>query len=149
MKNNNNIALIVPLIFIDQLSKQLSLRLTQEIELGVLKIEPHLNYSSALSIYKGPTEHVTILQIILLIIVLVFANKLRKYINNIGLNLVLAGGISNIIDRFTIYPYQLKGGVVDMINIADKVTINLADILITIGIVVMILNQKKTIKGNL
>lgn len=55
---------------------------------------------------------------------------------------ILLGGSSNVYDRF------MHGGVIDVVNIFGLATINLADLLITAGIVGFLLNNQNQKPNN-
>ncbi|HBB37293.1 MAG: Lipoprotein signal peptidase [Candidatus Moranbacteria bacterium GW2011_GWC1_45_18] len=64
--------------------------------------------------------------------------KSRKYFDKTAFILILAGAISNMIDRIA------RGCVVDFIDINFWPVFNLADIYITIGVAMLILNTIKS-----
>ncbi len=79
---------------------------------------------------------------IILLIYLIFNTDFSKFSNMLAISLIIAGAISNILDRF-IYGY-----VVDYINLPSFLsfwpTFNLADIFIVIGLVVYLYNFFKS-----
>ena len=96
----------------------------------------------------------TILAIIFIIYLLKKAikkNNTEKY----PLALILGGALGNIVDRiFTIFQFSGYGGVLDFIQIGISEQIqypwvfNFADIAITIGIILLIVNEFSRIKKN-
>ena len=122
------------LVITDQLTKKIALSLKNPLNLGPVTIEATYNPHSALSLYQGPLLYLTILQTICVVSLLLFSRKIKNYLTNTGYVLVLAGGISNLLDRVFNAKNILDGAVIDMINLFDLVTINLADILITLGL---------------
>ena len=122
------------LVITDQLTKKIALSLKNPLNLGPVTIEATYNPHSALSLYQGPLLYLTILQTICVVSLLIFSRKIKNYLTNTGYVLVLAGGISNLLDRVFNAKNILDGAVIDMINLFDLVTINLADILITLGL---------------
>ncbi len=130
------------LVITDQLTKKIALSLENPINLGPITIEATYNPHSALSLYQGPLLYLTILQTICVISLLIFSEKIKNYLTNTGYILVLAGGVSNLLDRAINAKNILDGAVIDMINLFDLVTINLADILITLGILTIFLKKE-------
>ena len=103
------------------------------------------NYGVAFSMLSFLEGSLKYIQIIVLIIALVyiFLNKsiFEKYY--IQISMLLAGGISNILDRFT------YGGVVDYFYWHywfDFAVFNLADVMIDIAVVFIIFKHYKTYK---
>lgn len=72
-----------------------------------------------------------------LLIYLLFFDK--KYFN-FGLVLILAGAISNILDRL------FYGGVVDYISLGNLTNFNFSDLMIIIGVIIYFLKLKKPYK---
>ena len=130
------------LVITDQLTKKIALSLKDPLNLGPITIEATYNPHSALSLYQGPLLYLTILQTICVVSLLIFSRKIKNYLTNTGYILVLAGGISNLLDRVFNANKILDGAVIDMINLFDLVTINLADILITLGVLTIFLKKE-------
>lgn len=74
--------------------------------------------------------------ILILLLIIILENK--KIISNNSFVLVVAGAISNIVDRL------IYGGSVDYISILNYPTFNLADVLIVIGCLILILEMMKS-----
>jgi len=76
--------------------------------------------------------------------ILWLAIKRSWFFQNWGFLLIVAGGVSNIIDRV------FYGGVVDFINIGQLPVFNLADVMISLGVIFIIIGfvgkNKKTEK---
>lgn len=112
--------LIIPLIIIDQLVKYINLKY----------------YPSAVSINKGVVFgfinniYLVIILTFIGIVVLYYLFKNNNKNNIFPIVLILAGAISNIIDRF------VYGGVIDYINLFNYSQLNIADIYIFIGVAV-------------
>jgi len=66
--------------------------------------------------------------------------NLRLKSTQILIGLVLGGSLGNLIDRF------IKGSVTDFITLGNFPVFNLADIMITLGIFLLLLNYKKLSK---
>ena len=130
------------LVITDQLTKKIALSLKDPLNLGPITIEATYNPHSALSLYQGQLLYLTILQTICVVSLLIFSRKIKNYLTDTGYVLVLAGGVSNLLDRAINANKILDGAVIDMINLFDLVTINLADILITLGVLTIFLKKE-------
>jgi lipoprotein signal peptidase len=130
------------LVITDQLTKKIALSLKDPLNLGPITIETTYNPHSALSLYQGPLLYLTILQTICVVSLLIFSRKIKNYLTDTGYVLVLAGGVSNLLDRAINANKILDGAVIDMIKLFDLVTINLADILITLGVLTIFLKKE-------
>lgn len=69
---------------------------------------------------------------VLIILILYSQSKTNLILNPYNLIPIIFGGISNVFDRF------MYGGVIDVIHIRGLATINIADVLIFVGIVGLI-----------
>lgn len=67
---------------------------------------------------------------LVLAIIFYFSQKNKIYLNPVIL--IVAGGLSNLIDRF------VRGGVVDFINLKFWPSFNVADVIITAGVIWLI-----------
>ncbi len=134
LKRTVIISLII--IIIDQILKIIAIKLCSnsniEIIKNVLYIDKLKNVGMAFGINKGNLKNIIITSFVLLFIIrYLFAQK--KFLNIItltSLDLVIGGGISNLIDRI------FRGGVVDFIKVFDFPVFNIADVMIIVGIVV-------------
>ena len=138
MKNKKSalivISLIIVLILLDQISKIFIIINPENIIIkGILRFKITENTGGAFGIGEGSTITYIITNIVVLGIIIKFmvnGNKLIDKKTKILLSLILAGGISNLIDRIT------RGYVIDFIDITELIKfpiLNLADIYITIG----------------
>lgn len=107
------------------------------------------NYGVAFSMFAFLQEYLKFIQIAIMVggIIYLILNKDVFSLYYIPVSLLLAGGISNILDRF------IHGGVVDYVYWHcgfDFAIFNLADVLIDIAVVLIIIisykNDKKTTK---
>lgn len=110
--------IILPLVFLDQVAKLVAVKYFIYIcnSLGVFGLA-----MGGIPVYLG---------VLLLVSYSIFLEK-RKYAL-VGLACIFAGGFSNIIDRL------LFGCVRDFIRILNFPTFNLADVFITIGVILVI-----------
>jgi lipoprotein signal peptidase len=135
--------LLITLVLTDQITKKIALGIKDPLNIGPFTIESTFNPYSALSLYQGPLLYLTILQTICVAGLIIFSQKVKNHLTNTGYILLLAGGISNLLDRAINANGFLDGAVIDMVKIADLVTINLADILITLGLLTMFIKRNK------
>lgn len=138
MKNKKSalilISIIALLILLDQISKIfIIINPENTIIKGILSFKITENTGGAFGIGQGSTITYIVTNIVVLGIIIKFmvnGNQLIDKKTKILLSLILAGGISNLIDRI------FRGYVIDFIDITELVkfpVINLADIYITIG----------------
>lgn len=121
------------IIVLDQLLKYIAIKFCSEVNIeiipGILTLSQIENTGIAFGLNEGNLKNIIITSaIIFFMIRYLFTQK--KFINKITLttvDFIIAGGISNIIDRI------FRGGVVDFIKISDFPIFNLADICIVIG----------------
>lgn len=141
MKKNNIVKLIflitIFLITIDQISKFIIQYKysEQNIENLIFKIELVQNEGIAFGLNSGNTKNI-ILTIFILLIIIHFIKTKKHIIDKktaIAISLILAGGISNLLDRI------FKGAVVDFIKIDKFAIFNLADCYIVIGWILFII----------
>ena len=139
------VIIITILIVIDQVSKFLIVSLFPEgIGNDYLKIETVKNTGMAFGFNEGNVRNIFLSIFVLAIVINFIKNQLERLDKKtiISLSLVLAGGISNLIDRF------FRGGVLDFIKIPIipnfiKIykfpTFNIADLYVVIGWVLLII----------
>lgn len=145
MKKYISIIGIILFIIIDQILKVLCARDLMLID-GVLKFSNIQNTGGAFGIFNTNIIMITILNLILIALMIRFIIIRRKYMNNlvyIGLLFLIAGGISNLIDRI------FRGYVVDYIDftqIIDFPVFNLADIVLVVGWFLLIIGILKDIR---
>lgn len=145
MKNKKiKILLIISIsiIVIDQFTKFLINKFIKDsvkIIPRIFEIEIIKNVGIAFGINSGNIKNIFI-TLIFLALIIYFIKKQFKLIDiktMISLSLMLAGGISNLIDRIT------RGGVLDFIKISTFPIFNIADISIVIGWILLVINIVK------
>lgn len=151
MKKNKIIRVIIVitivLILLDQLSKMLIIKYYQSpIEKGIFGIVLIQNTGMAFGFSSGNTKNIVLTMIVLLIVINFIRNQKDRIDTKtaIALSLVLAGGISNLIDRV------LKGGIVDFIKIKNFAIFNIADCYVVLGwilLIVFLIKFNKEIVG--
>ena len=124
--------LIILMIVIDQISKYGIKQVTNDIILcnGMLVLKKVVNTGLAFSINQESNKINILMTLVVFIIIANFIKNQSKYLDTkteIALSLVIAGGISNLLDRI------LNGGVIDFIAITSFPIFNIADIIIVIG----------------
>lgn len=103
------------------------------------------NYGAAFSLFEGDRLFLIIASIVVIGFIIYYYRRYK--ILQTGFDLILAGSISNLIDRV------FRGYVVDFINIGLWPVFNLADVYNVLGVLMIILvlkkkNLKKLLKKN-
>lgn len=124
------------LILLDQISKiVLQYNYKEPVGNGLIRITIVENTGMAFGFNSGNTKNM-ILTMIVLLLIFNFIRTQKDMIDTktaIAVGFILAGGISNLIDRI------VRGGVMDFIHIKNFAVFNLADCYIVIGWILMIL----------
>lgn len=142
------LGLILILIIVDQVLKIGVIKDGQEIIPNMIKITYEINTGGAFSIGEGNIFQFIVINIIVLGLIirfLVIQFKNMNTITKVVLSFILAGGISNFIDRI------FRGFVVDYIDITQIFkfpVFNLADAYVVLGWTMLILSTiRYTFKG--
>lgn len=139
------IIVIIMFIILDQLTK---IYLAKDMMLigGIIKFSSVQNTGGAFGIFNTNIITILILNVIIIGMIIRFLILKRNYMSKtvyIALILMVAGGISNLIDRV------FRGYVVDFIDITQIVNFpvfNLADIILVIGWALLIIGVIKDLK---
>ncbi|WP_251197961.1 signal peptidase II [Anaerotardibacter muris] len=105
---------------------------------GIVELKLAHNFGAAWSSFSGMTMGLIVVTFILCIVIVTYAlmvSKAASMLEMVGLALVFAGGVGNLIDR------MVNGYVIDFISplFIDFPTFNIADTGITCGIVCVII----------
>ena len=134
MLNVKDSFLILFLIALDQIIKFL---ITDRIII-IFKF-PFINYSenygAAFSLFENERIFLIIASLVIIGFVIYYYSKYKNL--QLGLSLILAGAISNLIDRI------FRGYIVDFINVGIWPVFNLADVYNFIGVLMIIFVLKK------
>jgi signal peptidase II len=143
------IAVAVVVIAIDQIAKLLVVAHLEgkpptTVIPGLLYLDVIRNSGAAFSMATGLTWVFSLVAIAVAVAIVWVAPRLRSVGWAIGLGLVLAGALGNLIDRLFRAPAPLRGHVVDFISLFHPLgqgfaVFNLADSSITIGGVLIVL----------
>lgn len=143
-KKKIGIILAVVVILLDQLTKVLMLNRQITIIPNLLEFTYTENTGGAFGIASSKLFLIILVSILILGIIFKFIKERETQIDKnvlLSLYLILAGGISNLIDRV------FRGYVIDFIdiNILNFPNFNIADICITLGIFVLIIIVAKSL----
>lgn len=129
------------LLIIDQITKfavrsRMEIGETLPVFRGVLDFTYVQNRGAAFSLFQNSQLITVILPVITMIAGVLFLLHLRKKkekLAELGVLLIMSGGIGNLIDR------TVMGLVTDMISVGSFPVFNVADICVTVGCAVLIL----------
>ena len=129
------------LLIIDQITKfavrsRMEIGETLPVFRGVLDFTYVQNRGAAFSLFQNSQLITVILPVITMIAGVLFLLHLRKKkekLAELGVLLIMSGGIGNLIDR------TVMGFVTDMISVGRFPVFNVADICVTVGCAVLIL----------
>nr|WP_307851751.1 signal peptidase II [Williamsia sp. CHRR-6] len=96
------------------------------------------NSGAAFSLATGYTWVLTIVALIVVGVIIRFANRLRSAWWAVGLGLILGGALGNLIDRIFRSPGPLRGHVVDFISVGWWPVFNIADSAVVCGAVLLV-----------
>lgn len=131
------------LILLDQVIKYVvRQRLTQDIEYiflpGFINFQYVINYGSAFGLNKNKTALLITFALLIAFVLFIWWIFSRTNAHIFAVTFILAGTIGNLIDRFV-----FNGGVIDFLKwdmFNPKTIFNTADIFVTIGIIIIIIN---------
>lgn len=141
------IIITISLMLLDQMSKMLIIKYYQgPIQRGIVGIVLIQNTAMAFGFSSGNAKNIVLTSIVLLIVINFIRNQKDRIDTKtaIALSLVLAGGISNLMDRV------LRGGIVDFIKIKNFAIFNIADCYVVLGwilLIVFLIKFNKEIVG--
>ncbi len=144
MKKKFNITLIIfAFIFvIDQVVKYGFVNFDWDVEGPIMSLQLAYNYGVAFSMFAFLAEYLKYIQLLILAGATIYLLKNKDVFNDyyIAIALIYAGGLSNILDRFT------YGAVVDYFYWHygfEFAIFNLADVIINLGVAIVIYIQIK------
>lgn len=146
MKNKRQYIIIALIIFaiilLDQIIKAVMINKSNEITIldGILALNYNGNTGIAFGIGNGNLIGVIFTDILVISILLRFLIRQIENMNcmsRISLSFIIAGGISNFIDRI------IRGKVIDYIDISQMINefpiFNIADIFIVVGFIIFVI----------
>ena len=138
VKNKNYAALFIIIsmvtVFLDQLTKYLTIILKPELSLGFLSIHFVHNTGAGFGILKGQMGILAFISALVALTVLFFYHKIPKEkIPQVLFALFFGGVAGNLIDRL------LRGYVVDLIDVSFWPVFNLADAAISVSVIGLVL----------
>lgn len=131
------------LLELDQLTKFWArTNLTEDIEKsflpGFINLKFVINHGSAFGLNQNKTAILVTVAFIIAFVLLFWWIVSRSITNITAVTLILAGTIGNLIDRFV-----FNGGVIDFLKwdmFEPKTIFNVADIMVTIGIIIIVVH---------
>jgi signal peptidase II len=135
-------AVTICALAVDQVTKVLAVRFLEgessvQIIPGLIQLTFLRNGGAALGTGSSMTIVLTVIAVAVSIAVLRIATRLRDRWWAVGLGLLLAGAVGNLVDRLLREPAPLRGHVVDFIDYGPFVG-NVADIALTFAAVIVI-----------
>lgn len=143
-RSTPRILLIALVVFVlDQASKAVvaaRMRPGEEIELlSFLSLERTSNTGVAFGLASGvPPFVLVLLASAIVLLLLVLGSRLRWRGSSVAIGLVLGGALGNLADRV------FRGHVVDFIAVPHWPTFNLADVAITVGVVLLLIGSLRS-----
>lgn len=137
---------VILIVFLDQLSKILVDKFMPEetiILQNVLSISKYENEGIAFGLNKQNISNIALIILVLAIVIRFVITQKEKLTTKVVvyLSMIIAGGISNLIDRI------FRGAVFVFLEIGDFPIFNLADFFIVIGWILFIIDLIKNIRN--
>jgi signal peptidase II len=123
------------IIAVDRLSNRPPVHVIDD----VLELTLTRNAGAAFSVGVGATVVLSVLALVVAVIIVRTATRLRHVGWGIALGLLLGGALGNLVDRLARSPGPFRGEVVDWIRLPHWPVFNLADTAIVVGAVVAVL----------
>lgn len=147
MRNRLKIAFFIflAIFIVDQVIKYGFANYNWDLQGPVMSLQLAYNYGVAFSMFSFLAEYLKYIQLALVLAGTIYLYKNQEVFKDyyVPVALLYAGGLSNILDRFT------YGGVVDYLYwhyLFDFAIFNLADVIIDLAIVIIIYKQIKESK---
>ncbi|MBP9494617.1 MAG: lipoprotein signal peptidase [Erysipelatoclostridium sp.] len=134
------IVLFIIIFLIDQVVKYGFANLNWDVDGPIMSLKLAYNYGVAFSMFSFLDENLKYIQLLIILAVSIYLLKNKDVFNEYYLSIALlyAGGLSNILDRFT------YGGVVDYFYWHygfEFAIFNIADVIINIAVALIIYKQ--------
>lgn len=132
----------IGVVVIDQITKTLAednLRTHSVSLLGPISLRLVYNSGIAFSIGSGNSPLLTVLELLVIVGLIIYARRISSKILAVGFGLVIGGALGNIVDRVFRHNH---GAVIDFIYSGFWPTFNLADSAVVIGIIVILIGSR-------
>ena len=106
---------------------------------GVLTLRLVRNPGAAFGVAQGLTIALTAIAVVVILVILRIARRLRSGPWAVGLGMVLGGAVGNLVDRVFREPGPFRGHVVDFLELPHWPVFNLADSAIVSGGILLVL----------
>ena len=138
------VVVAIAVVVLDQLTKWWAVSTLDDRDIDLVwTLRFHLSYNTGMAFSRGQ-DWGPVIGVIALVIVVVLLLSLRRgsgRLTEVTVGLIIGGAIGNVIDRLVRDPGWLRGGVVDFIDLQWFPIFNVADMAITIGGGLLILNS--------
>ena len=106
---------------------------------GFLRFALAENSGAAFGLFKDGGQIIAILAVVAVVIIFIAFRAVDRWVDVIGMGLVLGGAVGNLVDRLTRGSGLLDGRVTDWIDLWFIPNFNVADASISIGVALLLL----------
>lgn len=114
---------------------------------GVLRFDLSFNSGMAFSQFRGGGPVLSVVAVAAITGIIWYAGRVRSPLLLAGLGLICGGAAGNLADRLFRGPGATAGHVVDFISLPNWPTFNVADMLLTLGVVVVVVATFRAERG--
>lgn len=122
------LSLLISIIFTDQLLKYLLIN-------GLMDSNYYKNFGAGLGLFKNQNSLIIVSMMLSFLLMLYLYKNINLIYSKLGIIFLLSGGLSNFIDRIRL------DYIIDYINLYNLVYINIADVFIFVGFILILVNM--------